>query len=1084
MTRSRPEGRGRAHGNPGFLLWTVIVGALVLLLAFAIWLQGVLEGVSRAAVWAGFLAALGAALAKVIPEVLPDVVRRLPKPRKPAPRQRVFRLRPSAGHFVGYTEERARMHRLLADFPHTGWRRAIHPPSWVSDRRTSGAPQVIVITGAPAVGKSELANRVARDAEDRFPDGVYEMDLCGDRADQKRRSLGWRVLDLVFLTATGRRVEPEGPDLVGGPRLGSIAPRTVPDLLRELLDQFGDASLVTPGQEWRLEQVWHNLTHDRRLLLVLENAEDPEQVRRLLPSTGMSAVIVTSRRAFTEARFRFHGVHLEGLSDEDGMKLLGEIAPVAGPPERRRHEDGLRRKIVGHCYRLPLMLRQCAQRLAGPSGTQELLDKLRNLETPLVHGDGFRTHLTVHLQYCGAEERLLLRRMVQTGMDEVTDYAAAALLDTTRSRARRTIEKLAEVFLLRPLGQDADGLLRHELLQPLGEALLELGPEDFGLPEAEAEKWVVDEAPKALERLLATHTWMVEQALRRLHGPEIESERDTVPPGLVAGLEPMVPEQPRVWLAREHDMLLGCCYIALEEGHYPLGLRLARAYSAMCQSVRSHWLAWEKAVEVQAHLAEADRNPHALARAMLDNAELCASRGNYDLGAKYARWARYVFERRGAAPRWHARARRALGVNLHGQGHLDTALRELHYAGKVFTEHGERWWWARTQIAAAEIRIHIGPQETAERLLREVWRTFAAAGDVENRDLTRVLLAEALDAGGYQLQAWLMLREMYARFDEDGRLWHKARCLRVMGALDDTELDRQYEHCDLVFNKDRRFELRNRAESHFAREARSKGAPSEEPVRHAVRAEYRRRLREDAERLLGEYAAHPEKEFNRARSSRWRRGAAATGDWSRWARIALLERAIGMFEEMGDMRSVHQTRLTLGRVLLKVRRIDEAALVFASAVEGFEKLGSRWRRARTQRIMAAELFEALMARNLARGILTVPSGAREQMTEVRQHAEEAFTTYRELENHVGRVRAQTLLARILWASKADEGEVERHLNEAESVAEWHGEVGLAEEARRWSRSFFVEHPGDVARLWPIANDEEVWRDLHNNAGPE
>lgn len=525
-------------------------------------------------------------------------------------------------------------------------------------------------------------------------------------------------------------------------------------------------------------------------------------------------------------------------------------------------------------------------------------------------------------------------------------------------------------------------------------------------------------------------------------------------------------EWSREWVAREHDRLLRSCYTLFEEGHYQEGLRLAWAFSAMCQETRSHWRTWEKVVDVQADLAKAARDPVAQGRAMLDGAELCANQGDHDQGMTYARRARWVFGRVDADEVWHARAHRALGINLREQGHLDAALREFDAAAQVFARH-DRWWWARVQTHKAEILAYIRPPEERVGLLRSVARAFDELGDTDRRDFARVLLAEALGEEGYALRAWLTLQDLHESFVRKGWDWYVARCLRAMGELDSQVLVEQYELCDLVLNPNRARELRNAVRSDVARETNDSGLLSDETELLAVRRQVRQRYQARIQDLLGAYADQARQEVRKGGSPIQRHGTAQAGDWSVRGRTMLLERALAMFDQMGDPRSANEIRLALGRVLVAERGTKEAATVFKRAVRGFEGLGNHWRKARAQRVMVTELFEELMAKNLARGVPLPPRMAGRLMRQLRDHAQDAFETYSELDNHMGRLRAQVLLARVLWARMADQAEVRGHLDQAEEVAHEHGEERIVEEVRRWRRMFFVDHPGHIARQWPI-----------------
>ena len=121
----------------------------------------------------------------------------------------------------------------------------------------SGGVGVSVIGGMASIGKTSLAVHAAHRLAQRFPDGQVFLSLHGHTPGQ-------------------RPVEPAAA------------------LLR-LLEIDGVAAYQIPrGLEARAA-MWRTRTATRRLLVVLDDATDEEQVRMLLPAVG-SLVLVTSRQ--------------------------------------------------------------------------------------------------------------------------------------------------------------------------------------------------------------------------------------------------------------------------------------------------------------------------------------------------------------------------------------------------------------------------------------------------------------------------------------------------------------------------------------------------------------------------------------------------------------------------------------------------------------------------------------------------------------------------------------------------------------------------------------------------------------------
>lgn len=187
------------------------------------------------------------------------------------------------------------------------------------------APTAVVISaisGTAGVGKTALAVHWAHRVTDRFPDGQLYVNLRG--------------------------FDPGG------------APVSPAEALRGFLEALGvPAERIPAGTDERAAQ-YRSLLAGKRMLVLLDNARDAEQVRPLLPGTPLSMVVVTSRDQLTSL-VTAHGARpltLDLLSPEEGRQLLAHrlgAARVAAEPEPVE-------RIVAACARLPLALAIAAAR--------------------------------------------------------------------------------------------------------------------------------------------------------------------------------------------------------------------------------------------------------------------------------------------------------------------------------------------------------------------------------------------------------------------------------------------------------------------------------------------------------------------------------------------------------------------------------------------------------------------------------------------------------------------------------------------------------------------------------------------------
>jgi tetratricopeptide (TPR) repeat protein len=278
---------------------------------------------------------------------------------------------------------------------------------------------LIAVTGTAGVGKTALAVHWAHRIQHRFPDGCVYLDLHG--YDQ------------------GRPLEPGAAFAALLSRLG--------------LEPSGSADAEGAAARYR------TLLAGRRLLLLIDNAHDSEQVQLLLPGSATSLTLVTSRDGLTELRDR-HGAHrldLAPLAAGDAVDLLGRLSA-----EHRRDEAGLR-ALADRCAGLPLALRIAAGALTDQLGltatvlADQLAEDDPTLSTPLrgVFASSYR-----YLD----EGTAATFRQLGTHVGESVDLATvAALGDLTGTEARVRVDRLLRAGLLQQTGPGRFGM--HDLLR-------------------------------------------------------------------------------------------------------------------------------------------------------------------------------------------------------------------------------------------------------------------------------------------------------------------------------------------------------------------------------------------------------------------------------------------------------------------------------------------------------------------------------------------------------------------------------------------------------------------------------------------
>lgn len=191
------------------------------------------------------------------------------------------------------------------------------------DSCASGS-RIAVISGPGGVGKSALAFQWGHGNRDAFPDGQLYVNLYG---------------------------------------FGQREPVKTQDVLTGFLRAMGVAEAMIPPSETETVGLYRSIMADRRMLVLIDNARDVEQVRNMLPGAGDSMVVVTSRHRMSglSALDDANLVPLPALNPNESTSLLSR---TLGSHRTEREPDAVDR-LARLCGHLPLALRIAAAHLAG-----------------------------------------------------------------------------------------------------------------------------------------------------------------------------------------------------------------------------------------------------------------------------------------------------------------------------------------------------------------------------------------------------------------------------------------------------------------------------------------------------------------------------------------------------------------------------------------------------------------------------------------------------------------------------------------------------------------------------------------------
>ncbi len=194
--------------------------------------------------------------------------------------------------------------------------------------------RAVLVNGIAGVGKTALALTAAHHLRDDYPDGQLYADLRGAEAPAPKPA------------DHPSSAVPESP--------GSAIPLQV---LGRFLRALGVPSRRIGTEEAEAAALFRSELANRRVLVLLDNAQDAAQIRPLLPGAGRSDVIVTSRRRLPELDAA-EVVDLQPLPHDDAAKLIISTARTLDAPA----EDVS--ALAEACARLPLALRIAGGRLA------------------------------------------------------------------------------------------------------------------------------------------------------------------------------------------------------------------------------------------------------------------------------------------------------------------------------------------------------------------------------------------------------------------------------------------------------------------------------------------------------------------------------------------------------------------------------------------------------------------------------------------------------------------------------------------------------------------------------------------------
>ena len=597
------------------------------------------------------------------------------------------------------------------------------------------AGPVALITGTAGVGKTSLAIRFARQAASRFPDGQLYVNLRG------------------FDPASAP--VPPGTALSGFFDALGVPPRHVPvgldaqsALLRTLLD-------------------------GKRVLLLLDNAHDADQVRPMLPGSPGCLVLVTSRSQLTGLVVA-DGARLLPLGVLDGGEAASLLAGRLGPARVSAEPDAVA-ALVGRAAGLPLALSVTCARAASRPGAllsdlaAELADERDRLDA-LQTGDAttdLRAVFSWSVDKLSAAAARAFRLLSLHPGPDISAPAAASLIAATLPQARAALAELVRASLLT---EDAAGRFGyHDLLRAYA-------------AELSATSDSAADRDGALHRILDYYLRTAQAAAARLFParsrlrlppgqPDVTAEEfETAPAGLDgAGPDPGSYDAALAWFRAEQRVLRGVLELAVAHGLDEHCWQLAWFWAPkLKRRGRVH-----EVLEVQRMaLASASRlgDADALAHVHYDLGHASGWLGDYPAADLHLRQALELFtglgDRSGVGQTQHG-----LALLLAGQDRYAEALEPAYEGLRLRRAFADSAAVASSENAAGWILAHLGRCDDALLHCRRALELHRESGN-------RTGTADTLDSIAFA----------YSQFGDHARaIDHYEQALVVYRQIGDSE---------------------------------------------------------------------------------------------------------------------------------------------------------------------------------------------------------------------------------------------------------------------------------------------------------
>ncbi|MFH9550547.1 AfsR/SARP family transcriptional regulator [Streptomyces sp. NPDC017435] len=512
-----------------------------------------------------------------------------------------------------------------------------------ADGPRPGTVVISAIRGMAGIGKTTLAVHWAHRVADRFPDGQLYVNLRG--------------------------FDPSGAVMDPG------------EAVRGFLDALGVPPERVPYGVDAQAALYRSVLAGRRVLVVLDNARDTEQVRPLLPGSPGCLTLVTSRSGLP-GLVAAHGAHSVTLHPFDTAQARAFLVRRLGA-ERVAAEPAAADEISDLCAGLPLALACVAARAAGhphfplAAVAGELREAHGSLDA-FARSDASVDVGTVFSWSSRAVSAAAARLFRLLALHPGPDFSLPAAASLAGLPARRTRPLLAELTGLHLVTEHSPGRYGfHDLLRAHAAELVD-------------ERHTGTDRRAALNRLYH-HYLHTAHAADVLLAPNADP---LPPPPAPEGVhpEPLADDSRALaWLTAEHAVLLAVVDAAAASGQ-PAQERLACQLAWALEPFFDRRGHWHDGLAVQRTALDAARrlaDPGLEARGLRGLGRVEGRLGLHSRAVPRLERALELFTELDDAT-GRAQTHRSLGWEREQQGDLAGALRHNQVALGLFRALGER----------------------------------------------------------------------------------------------------------------------------------------------------------------------------------------------------------------------------------------------------------------------------------------------------------------------------------------------------------------------------------------------------------